>query len=327
MPAQFVNLNDRAGGLPATLAIPWRGTLYHGRVLHAEWNHYHAPTARRAAPRCDPHYHVVLVTGGAGSFDIAGALHPATPGRVFFTGPKQAHNFLNAGTDTTRYAEITFEMVSASGALLDVDFHTLLGVWTNQPTAPLLCADTPAPFRRLFGAEIRNLASRAGAAPPPGDLELSWLLTRVLRLCFDSFFAPASVEKPDALTAVRDHIRAHFRDALDLPSLAQLAGLTPNYLARRFAHQYGRSPISYLIDVRMHAACQILRVTGDSLQDVAQRVGIDDVYYFSRLFRKRVGVAPGRYRDDQRKESLNARGATRVPPETAGKATPAPGRR
>jgi AraC-like DNA-binding protein len=63
-----------------------------------------------------------------------------------------------------------------------------------------------------------------------------------------------------------------------------------------FRETFGTSPMHYLIRRRIEHAQELLRITDLPLQEIARRCGIDNPYYFSRLFRKVVGQTASRYR-------------------------------
>lgn len=58
----------------------------------------------------------------------------------------------------------------------------------------------------------------------------------------------------------------------------------------------GNSPMAWLYAARIERAKHLLMSTGQSVAEVSECVGFRDVSHFSRMFRKQVGVSPGRYR-------------------------------
>lgn len=58
----------------------------------------------------------------------------------------------------------------------------------------------------------------------------------------------------------------------------------------------GITPLQYVIQKKIQHSQSLLLGTGKSVQHVAQAVGIDDVSYFIRLFRKNIGYTPQQYR-------------------------------
>lgn len=103
--------------------------------------------------------------------------------------------------------------------------------------------------------------------------------------------------KPEApVRRLFDLLQAKAGEPLDrLPTLASGLG---NYhsLRRAFKRHYGLAPHQALLDVKMHTARRLLLTTQATLVEIAKRVGIEDVSYFIRLFRRTFGVAPARFR-------------------------------
>jgi AraC-like DNA-binding protein len=73
-------------------------------------------------------------------------------------------------------------------------------------------------------------------------------------------------------------------------------GVGSDYLRQAFVKWVDEPPIRYLIRKRLEAACDLLRLNQEKTADIAERVGIPNPYYFSRLFRQRMGCTPSDYR-------------------------------
>ena len=62
-----------------------------------------------------------------------------------------------------------------------------------------------------------------------------------------------------------------------------------------FFKVYGASPIHYLSEFRIKKAKSILKSDYDSIEQVAQSVGYNSIYHFSKMFKQYVGVSPTEY--------------------------------
>ncbi len=82
--------------------------------------------------------------------------------------------------------------------------------------------------------------------------------------------------------------------------LAQRAGVSESSLANAFRAVTGRSPIDHLIDLRLAHARTLLRTSRLGIAAIGEQVGIPDIAYFSKLFRRRTGCSPLQYRKRQR---------------------------
>ncbi|MDQ1232576.1 iron complex transport system substrate-binding protein [Paenibacillus sp. SORGH_AS306] len=112
----------------------------------------------------------------------------------------------------------------------------------------------------------------------------------------------------DLVSQAIRYIHEHYELPLTIDSLATILECSPRHLARLFRNSdIGQSPSDYLIQFRMQKASELLIQTELTLQDIAINVGYQDGYYFSRMFKKYMGLSPIRYRQQHRQnvQSLN----------------------
>lgn len=106
-------------------------------------------------------------------------------------------------------------------------------------------------------------------------------------------FAYDSVNRKDVVEKIIDYFEEHYAEKISLDQLAGNMYLSPFYISRIFKAETGDTPISYLINVRLERAREILtRQEELSIQEVAAMVGYDDAYHFSKLFKKKFGISP-----------------------------------
>ena len=118
------------------------------------------------------------------------------------------------------------------------------------------------------------------------------LLTEILVLLFRFMegYRP-SYSNVHKVEAVIGYMAKHFDEDVTLQRLAGYARLSESYLGRIFKSVTGRSPIDYLIDIRINHAKNLLHY-GLSVSEISRIVGFRDIYYFSRAFKKREGISP-----------------------------------
>lgn len=93
------------------------------------------------------------------------------------------------------------------------------------------------------------------------------------------------------------YMNENYNSRISLDQIAQNMYLSPVYISKIFKEETGESPIRYLIQIRLEKAKEILEDEDcGSIKDVAQSVGYEDVYYFSKLFKKYYGIAPAYYK-------------------------------
>ncbi|GIV73293.1 MAG: transcriptional regulator [Caldilinea sp.] len=92
-------------------------------------------------------------------------------------------------------------------------------------------------------------------------------------------------------------LRQNLHRSLSLSEMADHAGLSESHFSRIFKEQTGHSPLDYFILLKMQHASTLLSITSLSVKEVAAAVGYADPYYFSRLFKKTLGISPRTYRN------------------------------
>jgi AraC-like DNA-binding protein len=92
------------------------------------------------------------------------------------------------------------------------------------------------------------------------------------------------------------YLQQNYAQHLTRQQMAKAVGVSEDYLGRIFLQELGLSPMEYLNRYRIKEAKVLLSHTCASVTDVANQVGFDDPAYFSRAFRKQVGVSPRAYR-------------------------------
>lgn len=103
--------------------------------------------------------------------------------------------------------------------------------------------------------------------------------------------------EPDrAVERAIELIHARYAEPLSMAVLSRAAGLSPSALHDRFRRSTGRTPFTYLQDVRLDAAERLLRRSRDSIAGIALAVGFSDQTALTRSLRRRRGVTPAAVR-------------------------------
>ena len=68
-------------------------------------------------------------------------------------------------------------------------------------------------------------------------------------------------------------------------------------------HSFGMGISEHIRRMRVKVACDLLRNTEDRVSDIATEVGIPDYNYFTKVFKKTMGVTPREYRKSMRKQT------------------------
>ncbi|MFV0276687.1 MAG: GlxA family transcriptional regulator, partial [Parahaliea sp.] len=100
----------------------------------------------------------------------------------------------------------------------------------------------------------------------------------------------------ETVLEAQQYLQDHLGKEVSLATLARRLELSPRTLNRRFREATGVSPRQYLTGLRLATARDLLRRSNLSIGDICWQLGLQDVSYFSRLFRRHHGISPMRYR-------------------------------
>lgn len=95
------------------------------------------------------------------------------------------------------------------------------------------------------------------------------------------------------------YVHEHYAEPISRQDLARHVSMAEDYLTSCFHKEVGMAPIAYLNRYRINQAKLLLKQSEASITDIAIAVGFSDRGYFSRVFRREVGMAPEVYRRAQ----------------------------
>lgn len=99
-----------------------------------------------------------------------------------------------------------------------------------------------------------------------------------------------------AVALAVDYLHANYAASISLEDVAEQVYLNADYFSRVFKEEMGISFVNYLTDLRLRHSVQLLETTALRVQDIAQRVGYQNVSYFSTIFKKKYNMSPFEYR-------------------------------
>lgn len=98
--------------------------------------------------------------------------------------------------------------------------------------------------------------------------------------------------------SILEYISEHFSESLSLSVLSEHFALSQSYICRLFKKELSLKPSEYINRVRISAAKAMLLETDMTITEIAEKSGYSDVYYFSRVFKKIIGMSPLKMRNE-----------------------------
>ncbi|MBN1556427.1 MAG: helix-turn-helix domain-containing protein [Phycisphaerae bacterium] len=264
------------------------------------------------------------------------ATHPPTrlPYRVYTIG--RAHDQPYHATRGTYHDDAMFTLfLSGKGTYIQSDREVqisegMAGMVLPDDNVGLLLANPDDPYDHYFcrfnGAEALRTArrivserggksffawpSRAGAVEllqrmndtgNPAqtlDIERTRPVDAMLAELLSLLDCPLE-ERGDELTAqnLQRYMLDHIAEPMDLQAVADHFSLSRCHVSRTARHLLGETLMEASVRMKIHWARILLRETPLPIAHVARRVGYEDAFYFSKVFRRRTGLSPRQWRD------------------------------
>jgi AraC-like DNA-binding protein len=91
------------------------------------------------------------------------------------------------------------------------------------------------------------------------------------------------------------YVQQNFRFKVKNETVSELCGMSPFRFSRSFSEIYGLTFQDYVVRYRILESCRLLKSPSANVTDVAYAIGFNDASYFSRTFRRHVGMTPSSY--------------------------------
>ncbi|MDX1769279.1 helix-turn-helix domain-containing protein [Arenibacter troitsensis] len=97
---------------------------------------------------------------------------------------------------------------------------------------------------------------------------------------------------------VLNYIHENLHENLTVKQLADFCHLNTDYFSRVFNENFGMRPNKYIQSKRIERAQLLLLSTNNSLKQIAEKVGLENLSYFNRIFKSHTGTTPGIFREE-----------------------------
>lgn len=229
-------------------------------------------------PRVQQDYQLVVLVEGGVQADVAGETRTLAAGQVglFVPGNLEFFRFLADRKSHHTWCSVHPSLVPAG-----------LAAACRRATQVL-------PVSRRFEQIMELGLSMPLTAGTQGDglIEALGLAALQAYLFTDTRQERRATDEPDALRRALGWLGQEGHEEVDLPALAQAAGVSPAQLVKLFRRHLGTTPIRYVWETRTRRGAQLLRETGLTVGEVAFRCGFQTPFHFSRWVRQLYGVAP-----------------------------------
>ena len=266
-------------GFAPTFLFTWKGV----RTRDEERYHVH-----------QNHMELAFIVSGHGRYRIADRLYDVEEGDLLILNPGVYHQSLVSDPQhpATEFfvglSDFCFEGMQANSLELD-----------SMP----IYKTSPELKQRLMRLCLSMGAEKDAEHAGRYFMMQSYLVQYVLYILRDvqetatpgSRCAIESVNKNEIVSKIMQYFEEHYPEKISLDIISENMYVSPFYISKIFKSVTGDTPIRYLINVRLDKARELLKTHPElSVHEIAEMVGYEDAYHFSKLFKKRFGASPSK---------------------------------
>lgn len=224
--------------------------------------------------------------GGAGWFALGGTQRAIQAGQACVIPRRAPHRYGSAAEQSWSILWLHFQ---------GSETRALVEALLDNSDAGRLHLPRPTPILEAFHDAMRwTLRSHTQS----NLIALSSACARLLSLVLEGKRpgTQRARQVEERVRATMERMRETIARPLRLEQLAEEAALSVPHYCALFKQQTGSAPMQLYTQLRIQFASQLLIDTRLSIQSIARESGYDDPYYFSRAFKKTMGLAPTAYR-------------------------------
>ncbi|MBB6429670.1 helix-turn-helix domain-containing protein [Algisphaera agarilytica] len=265
--------------------------LNHCRLILRWQNHVQIGTRWRYQGMRSTYWRLYIHSADGAAADVEGDRYPLGPGYVHFLP-----------------AWMTFDY-HASRELMQFVCHFELARWTPRVTNRLaprpVSLELDSAMQSSWDAILDGYEQGAGKSPATW-MRSHALINAALASWMDQLGEQEVAEGLHAVAGQHvvepalSYIEANLGEPIGNDELAELCHYSTDHFAKVFRQVVGQTPGRYIAERRIAAAAQDLTFTDRTIDDIAESFGFANRFYFSRAFKRQVGVPPAAYRANQR---------------------------
>lgn len=162
----------------------------------------------------------------------------------------------------------------------------------NNAYALEMLYDFPCVCNDKTGKELHAILDRIFAED--GFFERSAAVAEIVKILFE-IGTPKKTVSED-ISAVIEYVNKNYRSEITAAQLIKIANVSYPKLYKDFVKEFGISPMEYVCRCRLGKAQLLLESSDMSIKETALQSGFSDPLYFSRCFKKHIGISPSEYR-------------------------------
>jgi AraC-like DNA-binding protein len=246
-----------------------------------------------------PEYELTLITKGTGKRLVGDSYESFEAGDLVLLGPDLPHTWSSD--------KIKNQQVSAVVIQFSEDFiQRFLTLHEFDKVSSLLESSDRGlffPGAEKLHSQLEALTKLSGVEKITSLLEIFQKLTALKceKLSSEYFNAIKGEETENRINKVCQYIQQHAAEDITLEQVAELIHLSRSAFSKFFKRATGKTFSDYVNDIRIGKACYLLTESDKAINEIAYETGFDSLTYFNRVFLRKKGVTPGKFKKLLRK--------------------------
>lgn len=252
------------------------------------------------------HWHeemeIINVFEGEMEINIDLTNHTIHKGEIAIIKPGELHSFRQSKSSQCKFLSMLFNPGLLYNNLSDsTALRCIAPYFENKITGPsIITPETPG-YKEILNNVDRSFEIY-DQKPPYYELKLKAKLFDLFYMILSQCCTSNTNQKsPKASTSrniktVIDYIHDNYNVCISISKLADLLNLSEHYFMRYFKAHIGITCIEFINDYRLNIAAKLLSETHKPINEIGTEVGISNISYFNRLFKKKFNVTPKEYR-------------------------------
>lgn len=254
------------------------------------------------------HWHseleLIVIKKGKGIVSVDFRRRTVTAGDIVFIRPGQLHSIEQDGHRSMEYENIILKpelLISGESDLCAVRFINPL----LDGTIPSESFITPAlSYYKDTSECIRQIDLLCDTQPEGFQLAVKAFLFQFFFLLVSNRLKsenePAVQTKTlEKLKTILKYVEEHYAEHITIEDMAELTFYSKSHFMKFFKAHVGSGFVEYLNDYRLTMAERLLKTTDASVLEIAAMSGFDNLSYFNRIFKRKYGQSPGKWRGQE----------------------------
>lgn len=250
------------------------------------------------------HWHnemeIIYIKKGIGTIMVELKSYQVTAGVLVLILPGQLHSISQHENDSMEYENIIFHPnILLSKQVDDCAKDYFFPLFSNALSLPTLITPSLKNYKEIKSC-IDGADEICKTYPKAYQFALKSQLFQFFYLlfstCADTTHLPRNQRSLDKMKQIIKYIECNYMEKITIADISNEIGLSQSYFMKYFKNTMGTSFIDYLNEYRLTMASRLLLTSDSSILDIAGKVGFENLSYFNRLFKKRFGTTPSKYR-------------------------------